>query len=127
MLLIMSSSVVTIEEFEAAVIALLGERLGEKEAKEIARRAMNYFGFDDSVVDNTISPKDRDMFYILEEVGLITTFEDETFVEKGKRWRIHYWVLNKDKISKAPAEDNSGENGSNSVYNNWNEDWTRKG
>ncbi|MDG6221409.1 MAG: hypothetical protein QCI38_08200 [Candidatus Thermoplasmatota archaeon] len=122
-------TVVTLEEFEAATLAALAERIGEEEARSLARKAMNYFGFDDTVVDNTIPPKDRDIFYLLEEVGLVTTLEDETYVEKGKKWRIHYWVLNKEKIRRlACEEDDACGNGEKpeSVYKDWDEDWTQE-
>ena len=59
---------------------------------------MDLFGFEDQVVDNRLTPEDRDIFYMLEENGLVTTIEDDVQVQKGKTWRIYYWVLKKDQI-----------------------------
>ena len=123
----MSTDVVTLEELHAAVASLLGERLGKDEIEDLVRRTMNYFGFDDSVVDNTISSKDRDIFYLLEEVGLVSTLEDESFVGRGKRWRIHYWVLSKEKIKSLAYENEVEKEEAKSIYEDWDESWTRKG
>ncbi|MCK4718143.1 MAG: hypothetical protein KAT70_05695 [Thermoplasmata archaeon] len=119
-------TVITLEEMQAAAVVALGERLGEEKARALARKAMSFFGFDDSVVDNSLSPKDRDVFYILEEVGLVTTLEDETYIERGKRWRIHYWVLDKEKIKRLATGGPKEEEDAPSVYEDWGEDWMSK-
>ena len=36
---------------------------------------------------------DRDVFYMIEEAGLLGTRQEEIHIKKGKLWRIHYWVL----------------------------------
>ena len=36
---------------------------------------------------------DRDVFYMIEEAGLLSTRQEEIHIKKGKLWRIHYWVL----------------------------------
>jgi hypothetical protein len=38
------------------------------------------------------------VFYTLQDVGLLTTFQDQITIKKGKIWRIHYWVLKKKDI-----------------------------
>ena len=48
--------------------------------------------------DNMLKAKDRDVFYTLEEVGILTTTQDQIIIKKGKTWRIHYWELRKDEI-----------------------------
>ncbi|MCD6461413.1 MAG: hypothetical protein J7L61_01565 [Thermoplasmata archaeon] len=118
---------VTLEDLEKAAVACLGDRVGEERAREMARRIMEYFGFDDMVVDNRIPTRDRDVFYMFEEVGLVSTFEDEAYVVRGKRWRIHYWALNKDKIrEKAEAEKEGGEDDASRIYEEWDR-WTEYG
>ncbi|MCK5560501.1 MAG: hypothetical protein KAJ51_07910, partial [Thermoplasmata archaeon] len=37
---------------------------------------------------------------MLEEEGLLKTLRDEVTIQKGKVWRIHYWVLRKNEIMK---------------------------
>jgi hypothetical protein len=44
------------------------------------------------------------MFYMLEEAGLVTTIEDDVQVQKGKTWRIYYWVLKEDQIHRLAHE-----------------------
>lgn len=78
--------------------ALVSKNLPPQEIDRLAERIMDLFGFEDQVVDNRLSPEDRDIFYMLEEAGLVTTIEDDVQVQKGKTWRIYYWVLKKDQI-----------------------------
>ena len=59
---------------------------------------MSFFGFTDQVIDNRLTSEDRDVFYMLEEEGFLTTRQEEVHLKKGKLWRIHYWILKKDQI-----------------------------
>ncbi|MCI4349909.1 MAG: hypothetical protein L3K15_00100 [Thermoplasmata archaeon] len=68
------------------------------QAKPTARMVLGYFGLDDSVLDNKLSSEDRDRFYRLEEEGLLSSEEEDATVSRGKTWRIHYWLLKKDRI-----------------------------
>jgi hypothetical protein len=68
------------------------------QARPTARMVLGYFGLDDSVLDNKLSSEDRDRFYRLEEEGLLSSEEEDATVSRGKTWRIHYWLLKKDKI-----------------------------
>ena len=61
---------------------------------------MDFFGYEDRILDNKLTPRDRDIFYMLEEVDLLKTEMEEATLQKGKIWRIHYWVLNRNKIEK---------------------------
>ena len=67
-------------------------------ARHVARVVLNYFGLDDSVLDNKVASEDRDHFYRLEEEGLLSSEEEDATVSRGKTWRIHYWLLKKDRI-----------------------------
>ena len=90
---------ITIPQMEKALLKTLGKKgMTEKEIKELASYIMSFFGFDDSIIDNKLTSKDRDVFYMLENEGILKTFQDEVSIQKGKLWRIHYWVLNKRKI-----------------------------
>ena len=59
---------------------------------------LSFFGFDTVIVDNRLSPSDRDVFYMLEEAGLLNTTQEEVTLRKGKVWRLHYWILKTDHI-----------------------------
>ena len=91
--------VVNINESKIALEkALASKNLSPEEINRLAEKIMDLFGFEDQVVDNRLTPEDRDLFYMLEEAGLVTTIEDDVQVQKGKTWRIYYWVLKKDQI-----------------------------
>ena len=72
--------------------------MSKENIDKLAEYLMNFFGYDDYVSDNKLNTKDRDVFYMLEEEGLLSTLRDEVTIQKGKIWRIHYWVLKKNEI-----------------------------
>ena len=87
---------ITVQDVERALMNTLGKKGMEKEeVKKLAEYVMNFFGFEDTISDNLLKAKDRDVFYTLQDVGLLTTFQDQITIKKGKIWRIHYWVLKK--------------------------------
>jgi len=97
--------VVNINEAKIALEkALAPKNLSSEEINRLAEKIMDLFGFEDQVVDNRLTPEDRDIFYMLEENGLVTTIEDDVQVQKGKTWRIYYWVLKKDQILRLAHE-----------------------
>jgi hypothetical protein len=67
---------------------------------------MDIFGFDDRVIDNVLDPEDRQLFYILEEEGMLTTEREESTLYDGREWRTHYWRLRKDTILRYSKEAN---------------------
>lgn len=73
-------------------------KIPPEQARPTARMVLGYFGLDDSVLDNKLSSDDRDRFYRLEEEGLLSSEEEDATVSRGKTWRIHYWLLKKDRI-----------------------------
>ncbi len=101
-------AIVNIKEARAALEkALASKGLSSTELDRMAEKIMDLFGFEDQVVDNRLTPEDRDLFYMLEEAGLVTTIEDDVQVQKGKTWRIYYWVLKKDQIHRLAHESES--------------------
>jgi hypothetical protein len=89
-------TVITVQDVERALMNTLGKKGMEKEeVKKLAEYVMNFFGFEDTISDNLLKAKDRDVFYTLQDVGILTTFQDQITIKKGKIWRIHYWVLKK--------------------------------
>ena len=73
-------------------------KVAPDQSRTIARMVLGYFGLEDAVLDNKLSSDDRDRFYQLEEEGLLTSEEEDATVSRGKTWRIHYWLLKKDRI-----------------------------
>lgn len=90
---------ITVGDVEKALMNTLGKKgMETEEIKKLAEYVMNFFGYDDTISDNLLKAKDRDVFYTLQDVGILTTFQDQITIKKGKIWRIHYWVLKKDEI-----------------------------
>jgi len=92
-------TVVTMAQVEAALKKTVGRKgMTDEEIKNLADYLMSFFGYTDEVIDNRLTSEDRDVFYMLEEEGLLTTTHEEVLLKKGKLWRIHYWILKKDQI-----------------------------
>ncbi|MGC2033984.1 MAG: DUF6015 family protein [Thermoplasmata archaeon] len=68
------------------------------DARSIAAHVLNFFGFNERIIDNVLEPDDRDTFYMLEDTGILETERDETTLYDGREWRIHYWMFRKDRI-----------------------------
>jgi transcription initiation factor IIE alpha subunit len=99
------------------------------DARRVARTVLNYFGLDDTVLDNKLSSEDRDHFYRLEEEGLLTSEEEDATVSRGKTWRIHYWLLKKDRIRDVgQSRPSTEEPGAEAVYTQMSDSaWAREG
>lgn len=86
--------VVSLDELTEALRRTLGKKgMPEKEVMALAEYIISFFGFTEEVIDNRLDVDDRDVFYMLEEEGLLTTRQEEIHIKRGKLWRIHYWVL----------------------------------
>ena len=95
----LAATVVTYDDLVSALSKLLGKRgMGKEEVSKLAIYLLNFFGYSDYIIDNILNTDDRDVFYMLEEEGLLTTEREEIYILKGKVWRIHYWMLRKRKI-----------------------------
>jgi len=70
----------------------------EDDAKQMAHHILNFFGYNDRIIDNVLEPEDRDAFYMLEDTGILTTEREETTLYDGREWRIHYWMFMKDRV-----------------------------
>lgn len=91
--------IVLMSEVVAAMKATLGKRgMPDEEIRILADYLLSFFGFETEVIDNNLDVADRDVFYMLEEEGLLGTRQEEVLIKKGKTWRIHYWVLRVDRI-----------------------------
>ena len=121
--------VVMMSELVAALRATVGHRgMTEEDLRALADYLMSFFGFNTEAIDNNLDVADRDVFYMLEEEGLLTTRQEEVLIKKGKIWRIHYWILRVERIKalakraapKSPAD-------AFAVYDDLPDDiWTRQ-
>jgi hypothetical protein len=91
-------NIITLDDLSRAIANRVG--IGIEEARRDAGFVMDIFGFQDRVIDNVLDPEDRQLFYILEEEGMLTTEREETTLYDGREWRTHYWVIKKDIILK---------------------------
>lgn len=95
-------TIVTLDDLSKAIANRVG--IDIEEARRDAGFVMDIFGFDDRVIDNVLDPEDRQLFYILEEEGMLTTEREETTLYDGREWRTHYWRLKKETIIKYAKE-----------------------
>ncbi len=120
-------TVVTYEELRKALNAVLGSKgMGRSEVKEVTEYLLGFFGYGTEVIDNVLQPEDRDVFYMLEEEGLLGTRQEEVLIARGKMWRIHYWVLKVDRMREALAEMKEQGEDYQALYDNISEEaWAR--
>lgn len=86
-------SIITLEDLAMAIATRVG--IDFESALRDANFVMDLFGFEDRIIDNVLEPEDRQLFYILEEEGMLTTEREETTIYDGRTWRTHYWFINK--------------------------------
>jgi len=102
--------IVTIEKVKRVLEKTIGKKgIGPDEIDHLANYLMNFFGYGEYVIDNVLSSEDRDVFYMLEEEGILKTSREEINLLKGKVWRIHYWILRKREILQQSAEGEKAE------------------
>lgn len=96
-----SKNFTTLDELSRAIgtgLSLQQRRMSQEESIEAAEHLINFFGYNDRVIDNMLEPEDRDAFYTMEDIGVLQTEREETTLYDGREWRIHYWILNVGKI-----------------------------
>ena len=81
------------------------EGMRPEDARTIAAHVLNFFGFNERIIDNVLEPDDRDTFYMLEDSGILETERDETTLYDGREWRIHYWMIRKERIIELAREE----------------------
>ncbi|MGA1821828.1 MAG: DUF6015 family protein [Thermoplasmatota archaeon] len=102
---------------EAIVNSYKEHNMTKDDAQNMAYHVLNFFGFGDRIVDNILEPEDRDLFYMLEDFGLLVTEREETTLYDGREWRIHYWLLKKNTInSMARMDDGSSPSDDSDIY-----------
>jgi hypothetical protein len=98
--------IITLNRLTEAIINSYKEHnITKDDAQNMAHHVLNFFGFGDRIVDNILEPEDRDLFYMLEDFGLLVTEREETTLYDGREWRIHYWLLKKNTIHSMACRD----------------------
>ncbi len=96
---LLSVGPVDVDSLAKAIRRSVGhEGMRPEDARTIAGHVLNFFGFNERIIDNVLEPDDRDTFYMLEDTGILQTERDETTLYDGREWRIHYWMFRKDRI-----------------------------
>lgn len=71
---------------------------------------LNIFGFHDEILDNILDAKERDIFFVLQDVNLLGTEKEELLLPlSSRRWNVYHWYLRKDTILKLCSEKKSHE------------------
>lgn len=105
-----AENIITLENFASAIRKTLyadekNNSEADRRAAEDAERVMDFFGYSGRIIDNVLENAERDLFYSLEDAGLLSIEKEETTVPfSGKEWRINCWVLNREKILSCSAE-----------------------
>ncbi len=92
------ANVITLNDLSKAILHRLG--VSKQEARRIAGFILDIFGYEDRVIDNVLELEDRQLFYILEEEGMMTSGREETILYNGREWLTHYWQLKRNMIIK---------------------------
>jgi hypothetical protein len=127
-----TSNILTIDKLTKAIQNSVGTQgIDQTEARRMAEHMMNFFGYSDRIIDNILEPEDRDVFYMMEDSGILMTEREETTLYDGREWRINYWLFRKDKIHELtkskPKRDDKEDDDDFSVYKDipdeaWNRD-----
>ena len=67
--------------------------ISDIKAKKIATFIMDAFGFENRIIDNILKPDERQLFYMLEAEGFLTTGRERSRLHDGREWMTHYWQL----------------------------------
>lgn len=124
-------NVLTIDEMTRAIKNSIDRKgMHKDQARQMAEHVMNFFGFSDRIIDNVLEPEDRDVFYMMEDTDLLLTEREETTLYDGREWRIHYWLLRRDKImemARSKGDDGKILGEESSVYEELPEDiWAKR-
>lgn len=85
---------------EQLIAAIQNIGLDANVAESSAELLLGYFGFDDMMLDNMLSKHHRDLFYMMEDQGILSTYHELETLHTGREFRLNYWILKKDSINK---------------------------
>ena len=91
-------NIITLNDLSKAILNRLG--VDRKEARRVAGFILDLFGYEERIIDNILNIEDRQLFYLLEEEGMLISGREETTLYNGREWLTHYWQLNRNTILK---------------------------
>ena len=68
-------------------------KLPHEKAEKIAKFVMDTFGYESRIIDNILTTEERQLFYMLEAEGFLSTGRERTRLHDGREWMTHYWQL----------------------------------
>ena len=86
----------TLGDLTKAIQQAVDLDMEDEVAQGMAEHALGFFGFYNRIIDNALEPTDRNLFYMFQDVNLLTTESEETTLWDGREWRIHYWKFKPD-------------------------------
>ncbi len=96
---------VTLPTMKKALMNTFGSRLSDVEASRMAEFVMNFCGYGDRILDNFLESSDRNIFYMLEDEGLVHSSQEEVIVNVGQRWRLNFWVLKRSTVIRRSSDE----------------------
>ncbi len=91
--------IVTADRVRDAIESKMG--FATEDADEAAWLVLSYFGFNFTIIDNTVANDDRKFFYDLHENGFLNMWYENVNLPSGRLWRTFYWELNSRAITEA--------------------------
>ena len=88
--------IITLKEMTKALEHKM--KLNKEKAQKLAEFIMDAFGYENRIIDNVLKPDERQIFYMLEGEGFLTTEREQTRLYDGREWLTHYWELKKKTI-----------------------------
>ncbi len=85
--------IITLEIMSKALSNRIG--INKDKSRRIAEFILDLFGYDNRIIDNILQPEDRQLLYMLEAEGLLSTGREEVKLYDGREWLTHYWQLKK--------------------------------
>jgi hypothetical protein len=79
------------------------KEIGAENAYEVAIHLANFFGYCDRVLDNRLD-EERDLFYMLEDAGILAVKKEETTLPNGEEWFIYWWYIKPENQNKKVQE-----------------------
>lgn len=96
-----SRRMVDARTFSAAIMKSF-QGISEEEARKTALHVLSFFGFERTCLSNNLDESDNQVFYMLEDKGLLRAFtEESSIITEGKPWRISQYELVYEKIFEA--------------------------
>lgn len=105
--------IITLDIMSKAISNRIG--IQKEKSRRIAEFILDLFGYDNRIIDNVLQPEDRQLLYMLEAEGILSTGREEVKLYDGREWLTHYWQLRKRYIVDYAF---NGEKQKNNLYSN---------